>query len=42
VHRYQFGLPAEVQLGDLIDEYGRLCRLEGMTAQARGQRLLPG
>jgi hypothetical protein len=38
VHRYQFDLPAALRLRDLIDEYGRLHRLEGMTPQIRGQR----
>jgi hypothetical protein len=39
VHRYDFDLPRTLQLRELIDEYGRMCRLEGMTAQQRGQRL---
>jgi hypothetical protein len=38
VHRYQFDLPAALRLRGLIDEYGRLHRLEGMTPQVRGQR----
>ena len=32
---YQFDLPAALCLGDLIGEYGRMGRLEGMTPQAR-------
>ena len=38
VHRYQFDLPAALRLRGLIDEYGRLHRLDGMTPQVRGQR----
>jgi hypothetical protein len=36
---YQFDLPAALRLGDMIGEYGRMRRLEGMSPQARGQRL---
>jgi hypothetical protein len=39
VHRYNFDLPTTLRLRELIDEYGRMRRLEGMTPQQRGQRL---
>jgi Holliday junction resolvase-like predicted endonuclease len=39
VHRYSFDLQATLRLRELIAEYGRMCRLDGMTAQHRGQRL---
>jgi Holliday junction resolvase-like predicted endonuclease len=38
VHQYRFDLPAALRLRELIDEYARLRRLEGMTPQRRGQR----
>jgi Holliday junction resolvase-like predicted endonuclease len=38
VHRYNFDLPTTLRLRELIDEYGRMRRLEGMTPQQRGQR----
>src|SRR5258708_4072236 len=38
VHRYDFDLLAAVRFRELIDEYGRMWRLEGMTPQARGQQ----
>lgn len=38
MRRYDLDLPAALRLSELIDEYGRLHRLEGTTAQARGQR----
>src|SRR5258708_15789784 len=38
VHQYRFDLPAALRLRELIDEYGRLQRLEQMTPQRRGQR----
>jgi Restriction endonuclease len=38
VHRYNFDLPATLRLRGLIDEYGRMRRLEQMTPQQRGQR----
>jgi Restriction endonuclease len=39
VHRYDFDVPATLRLRELISEYGRMRRLEGMTPQRRGQRL---
>jgi restriction endonuclease len=39
VHRYDFDLPATLRLRELISEYGRMRRPEGMTPQRRGQRL---
>ena len=39
MHRYNFDLPTTLRLRELIDEYGRMRRLEGMTPQQRGQRL---
>jgi Holliday junction resolvase-like predicted endonuclease len=39
VHRYHFDLSTTLRLHELIDEYGRMRRLEGMTPQQRGQRL---
>ncbi len=39
MHRYDFDLPATVRLRELIADYGRMRRLERMTAQQRGQRL---
>lgn len=39
MHRYNFDLPTTLQLRALIDEYGRMRRLENMTPQRRGQRL---
>jgi hypothetical protein len=41
VHRYNFDLAAIQRLRELIDEYGRMRRLEEMTPQQRGQRLSP-
>jgi hypothetical protein len=38
VHRYDIGLQTTLRLHTLIDEYGRMRRLEGMTPQQRGQR----
>jgi Holliday junction resolvase-like predicted endonuclease len=38
VHRYNFDLPTTLCLRELIDEYGRMRRLEGMIPQQRGQR----
>jgi Holliday junction resolvase-like predicted endonuclease len=38
VHRYNFDLPTTLRLRELIDEYGRMRRLEGITPQLRGQR----
>lgn len=38
MHRYNFDLPATLRLRELIAGYGRMCRLEGMTPQQRGQR----
>jgi hypothetical protein len=38
MHRYRFDLPTTLRLRELIDEYGRMCRLEGMPPQQRGQR----
>ena len=38
MHRYHFDLPTTRRLRGLIDEYGRMRRLEGMTPQQRGQR----
>jgi Restriction endonuclease len=38
VQRYRFDLPAALRLRNLIDEYGRMDRLEEMTPQVRGQR----
>ena len=38
MHRYNFDLPTTLRLRELIDEYGRMRRLEGMTPQQRGQR----
>ena len=38
MHRYHFDLPATRRLRGLIDEYGRMRRLEGMAPQQRGQR----
>jgi hypothetical protein len=38
VHQYRFDLPAALRLRELVDEYGRLQRLERMTPQRRGQR----
>jgi Holliday junction resolvase-like predicted endonuclease len=36
--RYQFDLPAALRLRELIDEYGRMRRLEDTTLQRRGQQ----
>ena len=38
MRQYQFDLPATLRLRQLIDEYGRMRRLEEMTPQRRGQR----
>lgn len=38
MHRYNFDLPTTLRLRELIDEYGRMRRLEGMTPQQRGQQ----
>jgi hypothetical protein len=38
VHRYDFDLLAAVRFRELINEYGRMRRLEGMTPLARGQQ----
>lgn len=38
MYQYRFDLPAALRLRELIDEYGRLQRLEQMTPQRRGQR----
>lgn len=38
MHRYQFDLSTALRFRELIEEYGRLYRLEGMTPQVRGQR----
>src|SRR6266851_475281 len=38
VRQYQFDLPTTLRFRDLIEEYGRMRRLEAMTPQRRGQR----
>lgn len=38
MHRYTFNLSATLRFRELIAEYGRMCRLEGMTTQQRGQQ----
>lgn len=38
VRQYQFDLPATLRFPELIDEYGRMRRLEEITPQRRGQR----
>jgi Holliday junction resolvase-like predicted endonuclease len=37
VHPYQFDVPATQRFRELIDDYGRMRRLEDMTPQRRGQ-----
>jgi Holliday junction resolvase-like predicted endonuclease len=39
MHRYNFDMSATIQLRELIDEYGRMRRLDDMSPQRRGQRL---
>jgi hypothetical protein len=38
MHRYRFDLEAALRLGELLDQYGRMWRLEDLTPQRRGQQ----
>jgi Holliday junction resolvase-like predicted endonuclease len=38
MNQYQFDLQAALRLRELINEFGRMRRLEGLTPQVRGQR----